>query len=87
VGARAALLAADGVDGALDVIEHPRGVLANLSFAPRPAMFGGLGEVWLTDTLAFKRLPGCAYLQSVGEGACAAEVEADDVAGIEIEAG
>jgi hypothetical protein len=87
VGARAALLAADGVSGALDVIEHPRGVLASLSFAPRPAMFGGLGRVWLTDTLAFKRLPGCAYLQSVGEAACAAGIEGVDVAGVEIEAG
>lgn len=87
VGARAALLAADGVTGALDVIEHPRGVLASLSFAPRPAMFGALGSVWLTDTLAFKRLPGCAYLQSVGEAALASGVEAERVAGIDIEAG
>jgi hypothetical protein len=87
VGARAALLAADEVTGALDVIEHPRGVLASLSFAPRPAMFGGLGRVWLTDTLAFKRLPGCAYLQSVGEAALAAAAGADDIARIEIEAG
>jgi MmgE/PrpD N-terminal domain/MmgE/PrpD C-terminal domain len=86
-GARAALLAADGVDGALDVIEHPRGVLANLSFAPRPEMFGGLGDVWLTDTLAFKRLPGCAYLQSVGEAALAAAVEAGEVDSIVVEAG
>ena len=86
-GARAALLAADGVSGALDVIEHPRGVLANLSFAPRPAMFGGLGRVWLTDTLAFKRLPGCAYLQSIGEAACAAGVDAGAVAEVEIDAG
>jgi 2-methylcitrate dehydratase PrpD len=86
-GARAALLAASGVSGALDVIEHPRGVLANLSFAPRPEMFEGLGKVWLTDSLAFKRLPGCAYLQSVGEAALAAGVEAGDVDSIEIEAG
>lgn len=86
-GARAAQLAAAGMAGALDVIEHPRGVLANLSFAPRPAMFGGLGRVWLTETLAFKRLPGCAYLQSIGEAACAAGVEARAVAGVEIEAG
>jgi hypothetical protein len=85
-GARAALLAAEGMSGALDVIEHPRGVLANLSFAPRPAMFGGLGRVWLTDTLAFKRLPGCAYLQTVGEGACAAGVE-EEVERIDIDAG
>jgi hypothetical protein len=87
VGARAALLAADGVTGALDVIEHPRGVLASLSFAPRPAMFGALSRVWLTDTLAYKRLPGCAYLQSVGEAALAAAVDADEVASVEIEAG
>jgi hypothetical protein len=86
-GARAALLAAEGMTGALDVIEHPRGVLANLSFAPRPEMFGGLGEVWLTDTLAFKRLPGCAYLQSIGEAACTAGVEAGAVAAVEVEAG
>jgi hypothetical protein len=87
LGARAALLAAEGMSGALDVIEHPRGVLANLSFAPRPAMFGGLGQVWLTDTLAFKRLPGCAYLQSVAEAACAARVDPAEVDRIEIEAG
>jgi 2-methylcitrate dehydratase PrpD len=86
-GVRAALLAADGVTGAPDVIEHPRGVLANLSFAPRPAMFGGLGSVWLTDTLAFKRLPGCAYLQSIAEAACGADVDAGDVSEVEIEAG
>lgn len=86
-GARAALLAAAGMTGALDVVEHPRGVLAGLSFAPRPAMFGGLGRVWLSDTLAFKRLPGCAYLQSVAEAACAAGVEPVEIAAVEIEAG
>jgi MmgE/PrpD N-terminal domain len=86
-GARAALLAAEGVTGALDVIEHPRGVLTALSFAPRPAMFGALGRAWLTDTLAYKRLPGCAYLQSVAEAALASGVEAEDVASVEIEAG
>lgn len=86
-GARAALLAADGVTGALDVVEHPRGVLASLSFAPRPEMFGALGRVWLTDTLAFKRLPGCAYLQSVAEAALAAGVDAGEVDSVAIEAG
>jgi hypothetical protein len=87
VGARAGLLAADGVSGALDVIEHPRGVLASLSFAPRPATFGALGRVWLTDTLAFKRLPGCAYLQSVAEAALASGVAPSQVESVEIEAG
>jgi 2-methylcitrate dehydratase PrpD len=85
-GARAALLAAAGVSGALDVIEHPRGVLAGLSFAPQPAMLGELGEVWLTDTLAFKRLPGCAYLQAAAEAACAAAADVDpaEVAAVEV---
>jgi 2-methylcitrate dehydratase PrpD len=86
-GARAALLAAEGMTGALDLIEHRRGVLANLSFAPRPEMFGGLGRVWLTDTLAFKRLPGCAYLQAAAEAACASGLRAGEVASVEVEAG
>lgn len=87
LGARAALLAAEGVTGALDVIEHPRGVLAALSFAPQPGMMAGFGDVWLTDTLAFKRLPGCAYLQSVGEAALSSGVDVAEVERIEIEAG
>jgi hypothetical protein len=87
LGARAAMLAAEGITGALDVIEHPRGVLASLSFAPQPGMLGGLGSVWLTDTLAYKRLPGCAYLQSVGEAALASSVDVGEIAAVEIEAG
>ncbi len=86
-GARAALLAAEGVTGALDVIEHPRGVLANLSFAPRPSMLGALGQVWLTETLAFKRLPGCAYLQAAAEAACAASVDPDEIVEVEVRGG
>ena len=87
LGARAALLAAGGVTGALDVIEHPRGVLASLSFAPQRGMLGAFGSVWLTDTLAYKRLPGCAYLQSVGEAALAVPVEPGEIAGVDVEAG
>ena len=86
-GARAALLAAQGVTGALDVIEDRRGLLANFSFAPRPAMLGGLGEVWLTDTLAFKPRPGCAYLQAPVDLALGLEIDAADVAEIEVDAG
>ena len=65
VGARAALLAADGVTGALDVIEHPRGVLASLSFAPRPAMFGALGR-GLADRHARLQAPARLRLPAVG---------------------
>jgi hypothetical protein len=50
-------------------------------------MLGALGRVWLTDTLAYKRVPGCAYLQSVAEAALSSGVDAGEVAAIEIEAG
>ncbi len=86
-GARAALLAADGVTGALDVVENRRGLLTNFAFARRPAMLGALGDVWLTDTLAFKPRPGCAYLQAPVELALGLGVAADDVAAIEVDAG
>jgi MmgE/PrpD N-terminal domain len=86
-GARAALLAAQGVEGPLDVIEHPRGLLAHLSFFPRPAMLGALGSVWLSDTLAFKPHPGCAYLQAAVDGALRAGVEAAEVAAVEVRGG
>ena len=86
-GARAALLAAAGVRGPLGVVEDPRGVLSHFSFAARPAMLGGLGDVWLTDTLAFKAHPGCAYLQAAVDAALAAKVAPADVAAIEVEAG
>src|SRR4051812_18663236 len=86
-GARAALLAAEGVTGALDIVEHPRGLLRNFAFVPRPAMLGALGDVWLTDTLAFKPYPGCAYLQAAVAAALEAAVTPDDVAAIDIDAG
>src|SRR3954469_3520373 len=86
-GARAALLAAEGVDGALDVIEDDRGLLTHLAFVRRPAAFGGLGDVWLTDTLAFKPRPGCAYLQAAVDAALRADVAASDVREIEVSAG
>lgn len=86
-GARAALLAAEGVEGALDIVENERGLLRHFSFVSRPGAFGGLGEVWLTDTLAFKPYPGCAYLQGAVDAALSAEVSAVDVREIEISGG
>ena len=86
-GARAALLAAEGVRGALDLIEDDRGLLTHLSFVRRPDAFGGLGDVWLTDTLAFKPRPGCAYLQAAVDAALRAGVAASDVREVEIVAG
>jgi 2-methylcitrate dehydratase PrpD len=67
-GIRAGGLAASGLTGPLDVIENPRGLLAHLAFVGQPTMLDGLGRVWLTDTLAYKPRPGCAYLQAPVEG-------------------
>src|SRR3954454_16130187 len=86
-GARAALLAADGVTGPLGVVEDPLGLLAHLSFAPRPRMLGALGTVWLTDTLAFKRFPGCAYLQAAVDAILSVRVEPGDIERVEVRAG
>lgn len=86
-GVRAALLAADGVRGPLDVIEHRRGLLTHFAFVRRPVMLGALGSVWLTDTLAFKPRPGCAYLQAAVDAALQASVSADQVASVEVRAG
>ncbi len=86
-GARAALLAADGVRGALDVIEDRRGLLTHLAFVRRKGAFEGLGDVWLTDTIAFKPHPGCAYLQAAVDAALRAGVAASDVREIEIAGG
>ena len=86
-GARAALLAAKGVEGALEIIEDDRGLLTHLSFVPRPNAFGGLGQVWLSDTLAFKPYPGCAYLQAAVDAALSAEVSPGEVSAVEIAGG
>src|SRR3954470_20502625 len=90
-GLRAAILAASGFTGPLDVIENRRGFLAQFSYAPRPGMLGGLGRTWLTDTLAFKEHPGCAYLQPAVEGVLRLQAdngfEAGDVARINVGGG
>jgi 2-methylcitrate dehydratase PrpD len=86
-GARAALLAAEGVEGALEIVEDDRGLLTHLSFVGRPSAFGGLGGVWLSDTLAFKPYPGCAYLQAAVNAALSTEVSPAEVREVEIAGG
>lgn len=64
-GIRAAELAREGMTGALDVLEHPRqGLWRHFSFVPVRHMMTGLGRAWVGDTLAFKRYPGCAYVDT-----------------------
>jgi 2-methylcitrate dehydratase PrpD len=90
-GIRAAILAASGFTGPLDVIESRRGFLSHFSYAPRPALLDGLGQSWLTDTIAYKEHPGCAYLQPAVEAVLRLQAEygfeAGDVARIDVRAG
>jgi 2-methylcitrate dehydratase PrpD len=63
-GVRAAFLAREGLRGEPSIIEGPRGFLEEFAFAGAPFMFTGLGRAWVTDTLAFKPYPGCAYIDT-----------------------
>jgi 2-methylcitrate dehydratase PrpD len=62
VGVQAGELAANGLRGAPDVFESDGGFLK--TFTPQPLLgaFDALGQVWLTDTLAYKAYPGSAYI-------------------------
>ena len=90
-GIRAAMLAASGFTGPLDVIESRGGFLTHFSYAPRADMLDGLGDTWLTDTIAYKPYPGCAYLQAAVDGVLRLQddngFEPGDIARIDVRAG
>jgi 2-methylcitrate dehydratase PrpD len=65
-GVEAAIFAAEGLTGHPRIFEHPRkGFWAAFTFVPLPSMIGGLGRAWVTDTLAYKAYPGCAYIDTI----------------------
>jgi len=45
------------------------GLGRHFAHAPLDGFLEGFGEVWLTDTLAVKRAPGCAYVSAVAQAA------------------
>jgi len=64
-GIQAAQFAKQGMTGARQIFEHPRkGFWKFFTFVPVKHMLTGLGEAWLTDTLAYKKYPGCAYIDT-----------------------
>jgi 2-methylcitrate dehydratase PrpD len=67
-GLLAARLAAWGLTGPLDILDHPRGFPAVFSYCFMPQMLTGLGRAWVTDTLSFKVYPGCAYVSAALDG-------------------
>lgn len=63
-GTLAAHLASNGMTGPRNILEDPQGFWAHFSFLPLPFMMTGLGRAWVTDTIAFKPYPGCAYIDT-----------------------
>lgn len=64
IGTMCAFLAGGGVKGSRAIIEDPSGFWANFSVLPLRGMMSGLGESWVTDTIAYKPYPGCAYVSA-----------------------
>jgi 2-methylcitrate dehydratase PrpD len=67
-GLQAARLAKQGVTGNTEIFEDPQGFLAHFSYRPITNMLSGWGSAWLTDTLAIKPYPGCAYIDTTIDG-------------------
>ncbi len=64
-GVQAAYCAAEGLTGARQIFGHRRkGLWRFFAFVPIPHAMTGFGHAWVTDTLAFKRYPGCAYIDT-----------------------
>ncbi len=62
-----------GLEGVMDVFEHPGGFLAKYASIPLPEVISyGLNSLWHTETLSIKIYPGCAYVDSALD--CAAAI-------------
>jgi 2-methylcitrate dehydratase PrpD len=88
VGLRAARMAAAGVSGPVDGLDHPQGFLGAFAYAPLPALLSGLGRGWATTTLCVKPYPGCAYVDTAVDALLElGPPPAGDVESVVVEAG
>ena len=68
LGMEAAFLAKNGLTGALDIFESPIGWCNFTADVPIPSFIkSGLGEAWVTETISFKMVPGCAYVSPIAD--------------------
>jgi 2-methylcitrate dehydratase PrpD len=68
MGLEAAYLAKNGFTGALDIFESPLGWCNFTADIPLPSFINcELGTAWVTETIAFKMVPGCAYVSAVAD--------------------
>jgi 2-methylcitrate dehydratase PrpD len=65
LGVQAAELAANGLKGCGEILEHADGFTNVFAHTPLPGAFAGYGKIWLMDTLCYKVYPGCAYIDTI----------------------
>ncbi len=63
-GMLCAKLAQNGMKGNVGLLEAEHGFLSRFAYLPLPHMISGFGRWWVTDTIAFKPYPGCAYIDT-----------------------
>ena len=63
-GCRASELAARGWTGNQSILEDRQGFLRRFNEQNFGWMLSGLGEAWVTDSLCYKVVPGCAYIDT-----------------------
>lgn len=63
-GIIAAQLAANGFTGASDILDGEQGFIHHFSYIPLEHMLSGFGRSWATDSMSYKKYPGCAYIDS-----------------------
>jgi 2-methylcitrate dehydratase PrpD len=81
-GTRAAYLANEGIDAALDILENPAGFYRQFTLQREVASpFVQLGEAWSTHALSFKRYSACAYASGAVDAALAVRSDPDYATG------
>ena len=68
-GMMCAKLAQAGMKGNTGLLEAENGFLSRFAYLPLPHLLSGLGAWWVTDTIAFKPYPGCAYIDTAVDSA------------------
>lgn len=63
-GVRAAELAAAGWTGAPAILEDRQGFIRRFNEQNLDWMLSGFGEAWVSDSLSYKVVPGCAYIDT-----------------------
>lgn len=80
-GLISAYLAGNGLTGSHSIIEHPRGFFKYFSFEPLKFMLSGLGNSWVTESIAYKIYPGCAYIDTTMDALFKTLDQAENVRG------